>query len=147
MTSRALKLFPLLSNSMLFCVSEETPLTRPSERVKALVNIIQSECWSPDISGVYDPIPTKFCEQVGLWTKGAEKYPNFGYLDNHCHDNQKTSPELIKHLKGYGFLIGGALDGKKNCCHDFMLPWQPLSFHSNQKKCTIEGQSVRKKVC
>ena len=23
------------------------------------INIIQSECWSPDISGVYDPIPAK----------------------------------------------------------------------------------------
>ena len=33
-----LKLFPLLSNSVLCCISEETPLTRPSERVKALVS-------------------------------------------------------------------------------------------------------------
>ncbi len=77
-------------------VSEETPLTRPSG-------------WSPDISGVYDPIPTKFCEQVGLWAKGAEKYPNIGYLDNGCLSNQKTSSELIKRLKGYGILTVGAM--------------------------------------
>ncbi len=29
-----------------------------------LINIIQSECWPPDISGVYDPITVKFCEKV-----------------------------------------------------------------------------------
>ncbi len=46
-----------------------------------IINIIQSECRSPDISGVYNPIRAKFCERVSLWTKGAEKYPNFGHLD------------------------------------------------------------------
>ncbi len=30
------------------------------------INIIQSKCRSPNFSGVYDPIPAKFCEQVGL---------------------------------------------------------------------------------
>ncbi len=50
---------------------------------------------------------------MGLWTKGAEKYPNFGYLDNRCHGNKKTSPELTKHLKGYGILSGGAFGGTR----------------------------------
>ncbi len=30
------------------------------------INIIQSECWSPDISGVYGSIMVKFCEKVGI---------------------------------------------------------------------------------
>ncbi len=104
------------------------------------INIIQSECRSPDISGVYDPIPAKFCKQVGLWTKVAEKYPNFGYLDNRCHGNQKTSLELIKHVNGYG---GGSLDGKE-------IVAMTLCYHGNRyvfmatKKCTI-GQSGRTK--
>ncbi len=38
----------------------------------AVVYIIQSECWSPDISGVYGSIVVKFCEKVGLMIKGAE---------------------------------------------------------------------------
>ncbi len=28
------------------------------------INIIQSECWSPDISGVYDPITVKLTGSV-----------------------------------------------------------------------------------
>ncbi len=32
-----------------------------------IINIVQSDCRSPDISGVYDPIPAELCEQVGLW--------------------------------------------------------------------------------
>ena len=61
----------------------------------------------------------RFGEWVDLWTKGAEKYPNYGYLDNRYHGNQKTSPELIKHLKGYGILSGGALGGTKIVAMDF----------------------------
>ncbi len=128
-------LFPLL------CAHHPSPdifgQNRVQSRFSVTINIIQSECWSPDISGVYDPIPAKFCEQVGLWTKGAEKYPNFGYLDNRCHGNQKTSPELIKHLKDYGFQIGGALDGKKIVAVT-LLPWQPLGFHGNQKNVPLK---------
>ncbi len=79
----------------------------------SVINIIQSECRSSDISGVYCPITVKFCEKVGLLARGAEKYLKFGYLDNLCHSNQKTSSELIKRLKDYGILTGGALGGKK----------------------------------
>ncbi len=87
---------------------------------------------SPDI--VYGPIFTRFGEYVGLWTKGAEKYQNFGYLDNRCHGNQKTSPELTKHLKGYGILSGGALGRTRIVAMD-------SCYHSNHcvamvtKKC------------
>ena len=60
---------------------------------------------------------------MGLWTKGAEKYPNFGYLDNGCYGNQKTPSELIKRLKGCRILAGKVLDWKKIvamalCYHD-----------------------------
>ncbi len=83
------------------------------------INLIQSEWWSRSPAVVYGPILAKFGEQMGLWTKGAEKYPNFGYLDNCCHGNPKTSSELMKRLKGYGILSGGALLLKKIVAMDF----------------------------
>ena len=81
---------------------------------------IQSECRSRSPDVVYSPIFTRFGEKVGLWTKGAEKYPNFGYLENRCHGNQNPPPpELIKHHKGYGILSGGALGGTSIVAMDF----------------------------
>ena len=75
----------------------------------------------------------RFCMKVGPWTKWAEKYSDFCYLDNRCHGNQKTSSELIKRLKGYGILTRRALAWKK-CCRGCMLPWQPLCCHSARKR-------------
>ncbi len=45
-----------LSNSytlMLCCVSESTPLTRPSERVKALVSSIEMLVWTNILADLY----------------------------------------------------------------------------------------------
>ena len=89
---------------------------------------------------------------MGLWTKGSEKYPNFGYLDNRCHGNQKTSPELIKHLKGYGILSGGHWVGRELLSWTSvtmvttLLPWQQNSTNwqccNPTNKALGEGQGA-----
>ena len=66
-----------------------------------------------------------------MWWAGGpvdqrgEKYPYFRYLDNSCHGNQKTSLELIKHLKGYGILSGRTLGGTKIVVMDFCYHGNP----------------------
>ena len=71
------------------------------------INIIQSECRSPDISGVYGPIMVKFCEKVGLWAKGAEKYPHFGYLNSSCFQWLANVRKLENFDSGSGHVISG----------------------------------------
>ena len=70
---------------------------------------------------------------MGLLAKESEKYPNFGYLDNCCHGNQKTSIELIKHLKGYGILSGRALGGTRIVVMDFCYHGNHSVFMATKK--------------
>ena len=46
------------------------------------------------ISGVYSPIPSKFCMEVGLWTLITGKLFWFSFLGNRCYGDQNISPEL-----------------------------------------------------
>ena len=80
-------------------------------RIFKSINIIQFECWPCSPAIVYGLIFTRFCVKVGLWTKGAEKYPNFGYIDNRCPGNQKTFTRPIQYQKGNVFLKRKVLGG------------------------------------
>ncbi len=51
----------------------------------------------------------------------------------------KTPKRLwISNRRGIGW--------EENCCHDFMLPWQPLSFHGNQKNVPLKVNRLEKNV-
>ena len=91
-------------------------------------------CLEPDPSKILQaggPLDQKGWKISKLWLP----WQPWPWQQKNLPRAHKTRKRLWRRLIGW----------EGNCCHDFMLPWQPLCFHGN-KKCTI-GQSGRKKVC
>ncbi len=77
--------------------SDPTLLTRaPREGQGPSIAIHTLHLWVThvSISGVYGPIATKFCVNVGLWTLMPGKIIEFGYHGNRCHGDQNTLSEF-----------------------------------------------------
>ena len=77
--------------------------------------------------------------KVGLRTLMTGKILRLGYLDNGCHGEQKTFPQLsysIYCLEYVARRLGTGLQGTLG----YWFLWQPVYFHGNQKIVTFEGQ-------